>query len=335
MNASRRRSASGAHARQLAALRRLAIEISALRDIDTLSDRVLRIVREAMGGEDGFLLTLNDEGSELVVRAASGPKERYLGERLPRGRGISWDVIESGKPRNVPDVRRVPSFYGPRRIRSSLFAPLALGDERIGVIGVESARVGAFGREDEELLSAVSHHVAAAIRVAKLHQEAKTAAGTDPLTGLANRRVFFDRLEAEVARARRLETPLAVAIVDVDGLKATNDTYGHRVGDIALQRIASILAQGVRGADLAARYGGDEFALLFPGAAILEAERVMRRLEQRVRDDGERTVPGGLPSIAWGVAALPAGAANADALIDAADKAMYRRKSGPKATRLA
>jgi diguanylate cyclase (GGDEF)-like protein/putative nucleotidyltransferase with HDIG domain len=310
------------HGRQLAILQRLASEISAVLDIDELAERLLRIICDAMGYENGFLLTLDDGGDDLVIRAAVGPSRSYVGSRLPRGQGISWWVVEHGEPQNVADGRVDPRFYGPSEIRSVLCVPLQLGDERIGALGVESPRVAAFGREDEELLTAVSHQVAAAVRVAKLHQAAKTAAATDPLTGLPNRRSFFERLDRELAG--RDGRSLSVAMLDANGLKALNDGFGHAAGDEALVRVGSILVAGVREGDLVARIGGDEFAVLFAGAPILTAERIVRRLAERI---AHSTLGAGhrLPTIAWGVADA-SGDATVDELVEAADRAMYRQK---------
>jgi diguanylate cyclase (GGDEF)-like protein len=311
-----------AHGRRLAILQRLASEISAVLDIDELATRLIRIVCDAMGYENGFLLTLDETGDNLVIRSAVGPSGSYVGQRLGRGQGISWWVIEHGQLQNVPDGRLDPRFYGPPEIRSVLCVPLLLGDERIGVLGVESPRVGAFARDDEDLLTAVSHQVAAAVRVAKLHQAAKTAAATDPLTSLPNRRSFFARLEAELARHDG--QPLSVAVLDANGLKALNDGHGHAVGDEALVRIGEILEGGIRDGDLVARIGGDEFAVLFASAPLLTAERVMRRLAELIAHE---KLPGGqrLPTIAWGIADAT-GEATVDALVDAADRAMYRQK---------
>ena len=310
------------HGRQLAILQRLASEISAVLDIDDLAERLLRIICDAMGYENGFLLTLDDAGEHLVIRAAVGPSGSYVGQRLPKGQGISWWVVERGELQNVADGRLDPRFYGPSEIRSVLCVPLQLGDERIGALGVESPRSAAFGREDEDLLTAVSHQVAAAVRVAKLHQAAKTAAATDPLTGLPNRRSFFERLERDLAA--RDGASLSVAIVDANDLKALNDGFGHAAGDEALVRVGGILQAGVRDGDLVARIGGDEFAILFAGAPLLTAERIVRRLAERIAGStlgvGHR-----LPTIAWGVADAT-GDATVDALVEAADRAMYRQK---------
>ncbi|HEY6959634.1 MAG TPA: GAF domain-containing protein [Candidatus Limnocylindria bacterium] len=318
---------ANAHGRQLAILQRLASEISAVLDIDELAGRLLRIVCEAMGYENGFLVTLDDRG-ELVVRAAVGPSERYVGQNLAKGTSISWWVVEHGVPQHVVDAQSDARFYGPPDINTVLCVPLQLGDERVGALGIESPRVQAFGRDDEELLIAVSHQVAAALRVAKLHQAAKHAAATDPLTSLPNRRTFFDRLHETLAQ--EAGAPVSVAVLDVNELKQRNDEHGHAAGDDALVRIGEILTAGVRDADLVARIGGDEFAVLFPGAPQLVAERILRRLAERIAQD---TLPDGkpLPTVAWGVADASTRALSVDELVDAADRAMYRQKQKTRA----
>jgi diguanylate cyclase (GGDEF)-like protein len=265
-----------------------------------------------------------------VVRAAVGPSEPYVGQLLTRGVGISWWVIEHGQLQNVTDAQVDPRFYGPPNIESVLVVPLQLGEERVGALGIESPRSQAFGREDEELLTAVSHQVAAALRVARLHQAAKTAAATDPLTGLPNRRTFFARLGAELEGDPTLS--LTVAMLDVNGLKQLNDEYGHGAGDEALIRIGEMLSAGVRDHDTVARIGGDEFAIVFPGAPLLAAERVMRRVASNIAEgalaDGKR-----LPTIAWGVADASDRPITVDALVDAADRAMYRHKQLTRGSR--
>ena len=315
---------SQTHARQLAILQRLASEISAVLDIDELAIRLLRIICDAMGHDNGFLLTVGPAG-EMVIRAAVGPSVEYSGQTLAPGTGISAWVIQYGRLQNVADVQSDTRYVGPPEVRSALVVPLRIGDERVGAVGIESARLAAFTAEDEALLTAVSHQVAAAVRVARLHQAAKTAAATDALTGLPNRRVFFEHVDEGLRRSESVGEALSVAIIDANGLKQLNDEYGHAAGDEALRRIGEILSSGVRANDLVARIGGDEFAVVFPGAPLLAAERIMRRLADEI-SRGSTSTDHALPTIAWGIAPAPPEGTSVDALVDAADRAMYRQK---------
>jgi diguanylate cyclase (GGDEF)-like protein len=152
---------------------------------------------------------------------------------------------------------------------------------------------------------------------------------TDPLTGITNRREFFEALEREIARADRRRAPLAVAILDLDHFKAINDRHGHLAGDAILVAAAGMLAGELRRQDVLARWGGEEFVLLLPdtdadGARIV-AERCRARLQAAPVDFEGTAVE---VTASFGVAARPTGpaAASGEALVRAADEALYRAK---------
>jgi diguanylate cyclase (GGDEF)-like protein len=156
------------------------------------------------------------------------------------------------------------------------------------------------------------------------------SAGTDELTQLANRRTFAAAGTRELARARRSQRPLAVALIDVDDFKWVNDTFGHAAGDDVLRAVAEMLRTQTRGIDLAARYGGDEFVLLLPETdeegALEAAERFHVALAARTLGDG-RTLPTGVTA-SIGVAAGVE--TTLDELVAAADRALYRAKQAGK-----
>jgi diguanylate cyclase (GGDEF)-like protein len=168
--------------------------------------------------------------------------------------------------------------------------------------------------------------------LAAANNELDRRAHVDPLTGLANRRRFVDAALAEIARVQRYGHPLALALIDVDGLKAINDRFGHLAGDAALDRIARTLADHVRAHDLVARWGGDEFAVLLVETEAAEARATASRLAAAVaatRIDVDGTaIPLG---IGVGVAAYPGDGAGLDAWIAAADAALYGDKCDPGA----
>jgi diguanylate cyclase (GGDEF)-like protein len=146
-------------------------------------------------------------------------------------------------------------------------------------------------------------------------------ARTDPLTGLRNPRAFEERLAEEVARAARYRSPLSLLVADVDGLKGINDRGGHHAGDVALRVVAEALRQDARQTDLAARVGGDEFALLAPSTRPGEALALGERLRGRVAEQAAAGV-----TVSVGVATLDLERPEAASLVQAADAALYEAK---------
>lgn len=155
-------------------------------------------------------------------------------------------------------------------------------------------------------------------------------AGTDSLTGLANRRRFDESLATECRRAVREQRPLALLLLDLDNFKQLNDTHGHPVGDEVLRRFAALLATfAQRAGDLAARVGGEEFALLLPQADAAQATGMAEAFRQAVLALPPLAGNVAVPSVSIGVAAL-ADAATPELLLALADAALYRAKRGGK-----
>jgi diguanylate cyclase (GGDEF)-like protein len=147
-------------------------------------------------------------------------------------------------------------------------------------------------------------------------------ASTDPLTEVANRRHFEERLKIELDRAVRHGRPTSLAMLDIDRFKLVNDERGHLAGDDLLRKVARLLEKHVRSLDFVARLGGDEFALILPetpiGAAAAVGERVRHAVESSL---------GPSTTISVGVACYPEHGAGGSALLAAADRALYRAKS--------
>lgn len=160
----------------------------------------------------------------------------------------------------------------------------------------------------------------------------RAASRTDPLTGLANRRAFDERLRIEIARAGRHGQPLSVVVVDVDDFKRVNDTWGHEKGDEVLVWVARFLQSQLRLTDIACRIGGDEFVVILPATARDGAEALVGRLRGTL---GELRATSAHPvNMSFGVAALGPDCATSEALIAAADRAMYATKGRAKQRRL-
>ena len=158
---------------------------------------------------------------------------------------------------------------------------------------------------------------------ARLFDQVRTMAVSDPLTGLANYRRLISVMEAELDRSRRTQRPFSIVLFDMDGLKAINDQYGHLTGSRALVRLGKVLRHHSRAIDTPARYGGDEFAIVLPEAGKDIATRIVGRIRERLGTEGE--LP--LLSASSGVAAFPEDGDTPEKLLAAADRALYRMKN--------
>ncbi|HXY24826.1 MAG TPA: GGDEF domain-containing protein [Candidatus Acidoferrum sp.] len=163
---------------------------------------------------------------------------------------------------------------------------------------------------------------------ARLFEQVRTMAVSDPLTGLANYRRLISVLEAELDRSRRTLRPFSVVLLDMDGLKIINDHYGHLTGSRALVRIAKVLRSHSRAIDTAARYGGDEFALVLPEAGKEIASRVVSRIRERLSEETEAPSL----SVSAGVASFPEDGDTPEKLLGAADRALYLMKHGGRSS---
>jgi diguanylate cyclase (GGDEF)-like protein len=161
---------------------------------------------------------------------------------------------------------------------------------------------------------------------ARLFEQVRTMAVSDPLTGLANYRRLISVLEAELDRSRRTQRPFSIVLLDMDGLKTINDHYGHLTGSRALVRLGKILRNHSRAIDTAARYGGDEFAVVLPEAGKDIASRVVSRIRERLAAEPEHPAL----SVSAGVAAFPEDGDSPEKLLGAADHALYAMKNHGK-----
>jgi len=162
--------------------------------------------------------------------------------------------------------------------------------------------------------------------------ELQDMAMRDELTQLFNRRYFFERLRRELDRARSLQSPLAILVLDVDHLKGVNDTYGHKVGDMVLANLAKLLVKCTRTNDIPARLGGDEFGVIMPETDKDGAFAVAKRLQQALdvtpvyKQDGDSL----RMSVSLGVSGFPWGGDTVDEVVQWADTHMYAAKTSRK-----
>jgi diguanylate cyclase (GGDEF)-like protein len=184
-----------------------------------------------------------------------------------------------------------------------------------------------------ELVNAISYIVllgATLLDNARLFRQVRTLAISDSLTGLANYRHLVDILQSELERSGRTNRPFSLLLMDLDGLKKINDRHGHVIGSRALCRVATILRLNSRSIDTAARYGGDEFALVLPETNVTAAEQVVERIRNSLLADEE--VP--QLSISIGIATFPKCGVTVQQLLEYADRALYVMKEQSKKGRM-
>jgi diguanylate cyclase (GGDEF)-like protein len=326
-------------------LKRTVDELQALNEIgraltSTLElPEVLRLVMgkvsELLRPVDWSLLLLDESSRQLYYEAAAGPAaDRLRSARLPLGEGIAGWVAREGQPVLVDDARGDPRF-APRdalargETRSVLAVPLLVKQRVLGVIELvngENAR--GFTPEDLLTLRLVADYAAIAIDNARAYQRIRELTVVDEHTGLFNARHLYRALESEIARSQRYKRSFSVVFLDLDHFKLVNDRHGHQVGSALLKGVGELLRAALRSADVAVRYGGDEFVLLLPESdraqAAAVAERIRRELEQAtfLADRGLAL----RVTASFGVASFPGDGDAPEAVLGAADAAMYRVK---------
>ena len=311
----------------LAFLAGLATDLAAVLELPALLAHIIRAMRVSLGFDSSAvaLLERRDGEEELVIKAGSGLREGLSGLTFRRGEGLIWEVLETQSAVLVPDLHADPRI---RRkdpgVRSGIYAPLVSRNHPLGVLSAYRPDVDGFALPDLHLLTVVARYIAGAVELGQLHDALRIAATTDSLTGLANRRACMERLGHEIARSERTRRPLALAVIDLDGFKAINDTYGHAAGDAHLVATAGLLRGPLRSIDFLARHGGDEFVVLFPETGGADAEIALRRVAD-AHADGRLPTPIPL-QFSWGVATWPADGTTADDLLRAADARLYGMK---------
>jgi diguanylate cyclase (GGDEF)-like protein len=267
---------------------------------------------------------LESDNLDFTLAPGEGLAGRVFASSRPMLWQTAYDVsIAQGNlgeqaRRQVEELRRGVT-------RCAIGAPLIIDEEVIGVYVITSNRQElVWADHDLTVVAALAGEAARAIERARRYERELDQAHLDSITGLANHRQLTRTLDQELARARRLNTSLGVVFCDLDLFKMVNDTYGHAEGDRVLTILAQVFHDSLRREDSAARYGGDEFVCVLPGADREESDAIGRRIslsfETRVRDDRELAQAG--LTISCGVAIFPDDAADAGSLLEHADAAM-------------
>jgi diguanylate cyclase (GGDEF)-like protein len=323
-------------AEELSALKKLSITLTSSLDLsdvlDTLVSEALQLIPDT---QDVHIFLYNDGKLSFgAALDASGNKSTPWSK--PRENGLTYTVARSGEMIIVDDIQNHPLYANaPSSWHGSIIGiPLKTDDTVVGVMNLARSNVGGFTASELRLISLLADQAAVAISNARLHQMVSRQAYTDILTGLPNRRALDERLEEEIIAARRGNYSFAVVMMDLDGFKNINDTYGHPVGDEVLKIVFKQMARRIRTTDFLARYGGDELTLILTQSDIASAKIVtskvsdeLKRIKYTLPDKKRLRL-----SVSGGIAIYPVHARTATDLLRAADAALYQAKKYNRGT---
>lgn len=304
-------------------------------------EELYRIIPERvmakLGLNDFCIMLYSWEAKRLVAKSVSVADGRKMPEfTLAPGEGVAGKVFVTGEPAWIPDVGSSPDFlhYGGRRtdVRSFMCVPLVSKGKNIGVLMLNHPEPNAFEPELLPTMRVLASYLAIAIENARMFGLVKSLAEKDSLTLLYNHGSFHEKLAIELERANRYVRPMAVIMLDVDRFKEINDRYGHTTGDRVLALVAGALGAHLRKTDIAARYGGDEFAVILPetdlSSTAVIAERIAEGISNVRLDIGGENVISFTASI--GYASCSHDAPGRGEILSIADRLMYdSKRRGP------
>jgi diguanylate cyclase (GGDEF)-like protein len=305
---------------------------SGIKDIDSddLWLRLTQTAAEIMQAERSSILVYDERVDQFEIKSIIGSRNKFDRE-IDIGSRVGRVVLNRERPVVVGDVAktRLPVLAEDRHYRSPSFisCPIRIGTRPIGVMSFTDRACGKpFDKDSLELFEAIAPQLAVAVDRARLKEKAgefEQLSVTDALTGLLNRRYMEQRLTEEVKRSNRHGFPMSFLMLDVDHFKSYNDEFGHPAGDEALKLVGSVIKDTLRAADVAARFGGEEFAILLPQTMADESAVIA----ERIRHNIEATqFPHRRVTLSIGIASCSADLCISENIVAAADKALYEAK---------
>lgn len=296
-------------------------------DFETSAQEIFKYCKSVTGATSGYVALLSPDGEENeVLFLDSGGRACNVDESLPmpiRGlRETAYRTLKGVYDNSFADSKWIKFMpEGHMRLDNVMFAPLIVEKQAVGLIGLANKEGGFTGR-DVDFVTAISDIAAVALRNSRNLEALRYASFHDQLTGLYNRHYFVNEIK-RLEHSR--EHPIAIISADLDNLKDINDTGGHAAGDKYLQACAAIFKETLRGYDLLARIGGDEFALVLNQTDRAAGENIMKRIMRNVEKYNRANTAMPL-SISMGLAVSEAPDQPLEKTLRDADTLMYKEK---------
>jgi diguanylate cyclase (GGDEF)-like protein len=318
-------------AAHMEALYQTSLEINSQLDLKLLLSSIVARAVKMTGVSTGLLYLLQPGGEFLELVIGYNLPEKFIGEILPIGQGLSGKVAQTGELKWTPDYQAWDgrlSYFSSSTFRQSLSVPLKFHGKTIGVIDLSDTHTtGPFTEDQIHLTKLFADQAAIAIENARLYSETQQQAITDELTGLYNRRGLSQLGNREVQRSQRFGNALSAIVIDVDYFKHINDSFGHAAGDAILKSLASRLRENLRGLDIIARTGGDEFVILLLENDQAAAFSACERIKTKILSTPFQTESGEIQlGLSMGVAGATESTQNLTMLLGKADQALYQAK---------
>lgn len=311
-------------ATQLEAIYKFAKQTTAVLDLPELLGTVCTLLPDAFA-VDHVSVFLLDSDNRLVLRREQGKLKCRVreGETLPPQPGYSESALSLGQAIVANDIS--PELGACENTGSEVCVPLISFGQRIGLVICSSAKKNAFLPGDVHSLESMADILATAIQNAGYVEKVRMQANLDGLTGVFNRRYFETKVLEKMSEASRYGGSLALLMMDIDHFKSINDEFGHLLGDEVLKQVSGLLSHHLRKVDLLCRYGGEEFAILAPATTSANAAAFAGKLRRLVEQFQFPGVPRAV-TLSVGVAEFPKDGKTRDALVRAADTALYEAK---------
>jgi len=320
----------------------LARQINCL-DIERIADVCIKNIPKLVGVRFTSLYILDETNSILHLQKCNHPflinKIVSLNQNPPSPmvmavRSKKLILVGDIDTHKKPIIRKSQrAFVKNYKTNNCIIAPLICQDRVVGILNLADKKdSNGFSHEDVALIELFSQLAGSSIGNINMFERMQRQATTDGLTGLANHRTFYDILEKELWRYRRYGGEISLIMVDIDNLKTINDDYGHRVGDKVIKEISRKIKTCIRQIDTAARYGGDEFAVILPNTALAEAIVVAERMVDVVSSSPITWEKGQIDlSISVGLGQYEADISPED-ITNRSDQALYTAKEAGKNT---